>query len=432
MLNKLTINPKIIINSLLSGITLKNLIIYTCVLLACLVPRYIGDFKISIGLKFSFYTLIVFVTSLLCIRRIQIQNKIESYFLFIWLIIIAFSVWRADKIGVWGYYFVWVLTAVLFQQLLRIFININLFDIIIKALVDALFLHLLMGLYEITAHRYLFETGNVAYRLYGNVAIGMFHNLNDYATFVTTIFPFSVYKFLNQQKLWEKLYYGAITIISVFLLIRSESRAAFLTLLLLSIFLFYRFYKKSKKHKRFAIGVFITLLVSLLFNPSLQQVALDFFRNNSINPEGGSDIARINLIKNGLFFLSETYGFGVGAGNLYLWLSEKSVYPIGHLSFMHNWYVEVLATFGIVFFVFYTIYHIKILVDLYNDIDKDSIWSKHNTILISFIAFSIVCISSSSNVYSEWVWNYFAWISVYCLCNCNTDSKKELVSLKEV
>lgn len=396
-----------------------NKLIYICVVLACLAPKYYDSvLRLPIGLRVSFYTVFVVATWFLFVRIVVVHKKIESYIFLVWLFFLIVNVWRVEQIGAWGYFVVWIVTALLFQQIVYFQANNETFNIIIKAVVDGLFIQLLLGLYEITTHRYLFEIGDVIFksnRLYGNVAISMFRNLNDYATFVMTMCPFAVYKYFEQQGILKKVYYGAISLLSIFMLIRSESRAVVLTIIVLLAFLLYLNYKKSAQNKIVLSFACVIILFSFLLLPSLQQVVVNILEHNFINPESGSDSARINLIKNGLYFLFETYGFGVGAGNLVVWLGQKSVYDIGSLLFIHNWYVEILVTFGILFFLVYVVFHVKVLLNLYKKIDKTKVWSKNNTILISFLAFSIVCISSSSNFSAEWVWMYFSWISMYSL-----------------
>jgi len=396
-----------------------NKLIYICVVLACLAPKYYDSvLRLPLGLRISFFTAFVVTTWFFFIRQIAIQKKIESYIFCVWLFFVLINVWRVEQIGAWGYFVVWIVTALLFQQIIFFQANNETFDLIIKALVDGLFIQLLLGLYEITTHVYLFETGYTIYksnRLYGNVAISMFHNLNDYATFVMTMCPFAVYNYFEEQGILKKVYYGAISLLSIFMLIRSESRAVVLTIIVLLAFLLYLYYKKSAHNKIVLSFACVVVLFSFLLLPSLQQVVVNILEHNFINPESGSDSARINLIKNGLYFLFETYGFGVGAGNLVFWLGNKAVYNIGVLLYIHNWYVEILVTFGILFFLIYMVFHVKVFLKLYKKIDKTKVWSKNNTILISFLAFSIVCISSSSNFSAEWVWMYFSWISMYSL-----------------
>lgn len=243
-----------------------NTIIYVLVLLACLVPRYISTLKIHLGLNISYYTVAVMIVSLFSLRKVKIMKKIEFSFFWIWLAFIVLSVWRAEKIGVWGYYLDWILTAILFQQILYRYGDEDTYECIIRALTDALFLHLVMGIYEITAHRYLFEIGNVSSRLYGHVAIGMFHNLNDYATFVTTMIPFAIYRFKSSRKKVEKVYCAFLTLCSLYLIAISESRGAILTLLVFICGGIIMFAKKNKKNMLITGGAVMASIILILTN----------------------------------------------------------------------------------------------------------------------------------------------------------------------
>jgi len=271
-----------------------------------------------------------------------------------------------------------------------------------------------IGRWRQKAAELIFETENVniSRRLFGHAAIGMFHNLNDYATFVTTIVPFAVYRLINAKSLAAKIYCGFLSLASLYLIVLSESRGAILTLIALVCMGLYVFAKKSSRNKLLVLSCIFVFIIAILVNiAGIRTVIFNLILRNSINLSGNSDIARMNLIKNGLYFLKRTYGFGVGAGNLYNWLANESIYYIGGLRFIHNWYVEVLVTFGVLFFAIYLIFHCRLLYTLYPN--KRSFSSLKNTFFLSFICFSIVSVSSSSNVYSEWVWMYLVIVSIY-------------------
>ena len=388
-----------------------NHAIYLCVALSCFVPRYISTFKIHVGIYLSYYTIVVAILWLLSTRHIRIEKKIDSSFFYIWFFFILASVWRASNFGIWAFYLDWILTAILLRQIIIKHQDENTFEYIVRALTDALFIHLLIGLYEITFHRYLFQIGNVARTSYGHVAIGMFYNLNDYATFVTTMIPFAIYRFLASHRFKEKLYCSFLTLTSLYLIIINGSRGAILTLM---IFVFWGIIIFARKNARNLLiaGVCICIIgvMAILNVGGLYTTLINLVRNNSIDINK-TDIARINLIKNGLYFLKKTHGFGVGAGNLYSWLAEKAVYSIGELRFIHNWYVEVLVTFGILFFVIYIYFHSRILYKCYSK--NYGTGQLKTTFFLSFVCFSVVSISSSSNIYSEWVWMYLVIISLF-------------------
>lgn len=398
------------IKKLESGID-YNFMIYLCVFLACFVPRYISALKIHVGINISFFTIFVFAFWILSVRGIAIINKIEYYFFGIWAVFIIASLWRSEMIGVWAYYFDWILTAILFQQILCANRDENTYKWVVYALTDALAGQLLIGLYEITAHTYLFEIGSISSKLYGTVAISMFHNLNDYVTFVATLLPFAIYRMVTGRNIIEKIYSLALIALSCYFIVISESRAALLTLILLIFAVLFVLTKRTRYFPLLVGGAILAACLILYADLFGIRTTIHDMLFESASVSARSDTARINLLKNGLYFLSITYGFGVGAGNLFKWLAEKSIYYIGGLSFIHNWYAEILVTFGVIFFVIYVVFHLKVLYKLASGKYGKNLMK--TTMLISFLCFSAVSISSSSNVYSEWVWMYLVLMSVF-------------------
>lgn len=390
--------------------------LYLCVLLSGLTPRYILDFKIHLVIGISMYTVFVVLTWFLFVRHIRLKRNLECIFFFIWLFLVIGSIWRAKRLGVWAYYVDWTVTAILFMQLLYHRLDDNTFEIVVRTIVDSLFIQLMIGLYEITNHRYLFEIGRVSARLYGKVAISMFYNLNDYSTFIVTILPFSIYLFMKNKSIVARLYYSCIFFISIFLALKSESRGASLSLLLIVGTVLYLFIRKSKTTRTIGAIVIGIVVFVIAVIPQFRNLLLSFWGAIVFDQSGKSDDIRINLMKNGLYFLRETYGLGVGAGNLIQWLSERAIYPIEDILFMHNWYLEIAVTFGVAFFVLYMVLHIRTVIGILSNFSVDKgFWNMNNTILISFVAFSLVSISSSSNIYSEWVWMYLVFVTTFVM-----------------
>ena len=396
--------------------SLFDVFLYICVLLSGLVPRYITTFKLHIVIGISMFTIAVIITWVLFVRRLKVYKSLECSFFFIWFIWIVCSIWRAERIGVWALYLDWIITAILFMQILYYRNDQKTFDIVSIAIVDASFIQILIGLYEITVHRYVFEIGSVSRHSYGYVAISMFYNANDYATFIVTIMPFAIYLLFKRIGVFYRIYYIFIIVASIILVLRSGSRASVLGLLLIVGTLLFLFFRKSKKNILIGISVTFISVAAIVASSRLRQIITSTFMDIIRDQSGVSNSYRINLIKNGLYFLKETFGFGVGTGNLVNWLENKSIYPIGQLQLIHNWYIEIAVTFGLLFFVIYLILHIKVIVSLIKSFSmNESFWTLNNTILVSFISFSLVSISSSSNFYSEWVWMYLVFISSFVL-----------------
>lgn len=411
--------------------SLFDAFLYICVLLSGLVPRYITTFKLHIVIGISMFTIAVIITWVLFVRRLKVYKSLECSFFFIWFIWIVCSIWRAERIGVWALYLDWIITAILFMQILYYRSSQKTFDIVSIAIVDASFIQILIGLYEITFHRYIFETGNISRLAYGNVAISMFFNANDYATFIVTIMPFAIYLLFKRIGLFYKIYYSFITVASIILVLRSGSRASVLGLLLIVGTLLFLFFRKSQRNIFIGICTLFIVGAALVASSRLRQIITSTFMDIIRDQSGVSNNYRINLIKNGLYFLKETFGFGVGTGNLVNWLEYKAVYPIGQLQLMHNWYVEIAVTFGLLFFVIYMILHVRIIIKLIKSFSmNEGFWTLNNTILVSFISFSLVSISSSSNFYSEWVWMYLVFISSYVLFQSKRNSSLKIEDTK--
>lgn len=394
--------------------------IFLCALLACLVPRYIATFKLHIGLNISLFTIATLITWLVYCRRIYFKPRIDSLFLMLWFMFIVLSVWQVKMIGVWAYYVIWSLTAILFQQVLIERADRHTYFVIIKAFCFAMMVHILIGLYEITHHTYLFDNPipriDIATRLYGNVAIGIFHNLNDYAVFLATMLPFPLLMFLKSKNILSKVYFASLCCTAVYLINLSESRGALLAVSLIIFVIIVQFASRNAVTSLLACVLFAIVCIFVYINPSLNSSVKEFLNVNSISFDAaeGSDYVRVNLIRNGWYFLSETHGLGVGSGNMYWWLSNRAIYDVADIKFMHNWYFEVLFTFGVVFFIIYMYFHIHTIVKLvhYSKVERDD-FSISKCFLVCFLAFSIASVSSSSNVYSEWVWMYLALYASY-------------------
>ena len=130
-----------------------------------------------------------------------------------------------------------------------------------------------------------------------------------------------------------------------------------------------------------------------------------------LSADKGSDFVRLNLIKNGFIFLYRTCGFGTGAGNIEHWMSNYGVYYTSDILNMHNWWMEILVSFGVFIFALYLIFYIKLIIDMLHKYKINN--NKMNkTLSISFIscmaAYVIGSISASSNISAEWLWVFWA------------------------
>lgn len=383
---------------------IRDWLISFAAFLACIIPRYSGIFKIRIGINVSVFTFFVLFCWFIYAKKTRIRVTYYEVFFILWLLFTLISVTRAEAINDWAYFVVYLGTAVLWMRLLISNLNERVLENIENILLLALLFHLFLGLYETIEHVNVFELSPASNRHYGKTALTVFHNPNDYSTFVVTFFPFLLHKLLSTESKINKIVFSIGLVLAIYLLLFNGSRMAILSIIfLLALFIAYLI-----REERFRIPMIIVIFVgmfALIIVPQFRQLVANLFIDNSVDV-GGVDRARVNLIKNGLFFIKETKGLGVGPGNLSLWFENKSIYWIGPIRLMHNWYAEILTIYGVGFFVLYMIYHIKIIIGLRRTAKIKSSFDFATCAYISFLIFTIMSISSSSNVYSEWVWMY--------------------------
>lgn len=112
------------------------------------------------------------------------------------------------------------------------------------------------------------------------------------------------------------------------------------------------------------IGSTVFLLSTIVFFGKL----VDLFNASTINLSNGmlpSNIARLNLLKNTLHYILDSFGFGVGAGNISFYLKNESIYPTNHVVEVHNWLAEIMGNFGIGILLGYITMYAYLFIRLY-------------------------------------------------------------------
>ena len=283
----------------------------------------------------------------------------------------------------------------------------------------ALLIHCAIGCFEIFRTTHLFEVG-VIDTLHVGKPVSIFTNNNDFGTFVFVTMAIAL-AYVNKKFNGRKMLVFGSSIVSLCmsLIIYAQSDTTLLALfLLLVVFLTIVFKKKMSLISRvFVIICMVSVVLILLFSFSntLEMAFGEFMIHER---------ARVNLIRNGLTFLIDTWGLGIGYGNAQYYLQYKSIYNVFDIFYFHNWYLEILVCGGVCVFLLYMNFHIVIIKRFYLIItnraikdlaDSDSVINRKiiNCLYVSFLIFSVVSISSSANLYSEWVWMYLGLVSAY-------------------
>ncbi len=296
-------------------------------------------------------------------HKVSIKDLVNKYSIFLCMLLLyaIFSViWAKDLLG-WAVY-----SAVLFIGSINsvsLWVSLGNKKVVknlLKVIMAAVVLQNIVGWFEVITgiYPFAFNIDNISYNRMLRRPITFFKNVNDYATFLlfSLIFVFS-YKpkgtLYSKNPLTLKKSFKWLLLLSNFgLIVMVGSRGILLVSVLSIMFMTYLKLKNRTFQKRtFLIGVgIITLLVLLILStmsiPSLESI------------EQG-DAARVYLIMNGLLYLKDTLFMGVGAGNVSYYLEVQRYFPVGHLRTIHNWWVEFLVMYGVVFFTTYIAFYIK-------------------------------------------------------------------------
>ena len=189
---------------------------------------------------------------------------------------------------------------------------------------------------------------------------------------------------------------------------------------------FDRFARESAGHMRGAAVYVFILLPSLLKNSRCTlrervrrclRFYLRYITNAVLNlfsaPQAmpgqqplPSNLARANLLKNAFHYVIDSWGFGVGAGNVSYYLKAEPVYDTGGVVEVHNWLVEIMANFGVLTMLGYlTVYlflfgHFINVMKENRKISQD--WSQKD-LSRRWVLVSSISPSSVSNLFFHWV-----------------------------
>ncbi|TCN26674.1 teichuronic acid biosynthesis protein TuaE [Mesobacillus foraminis] len=227
----------------------------------------------------------------------------------------------------------------------------------------------------------------------------VFFNQNDFATFLTISVFFYLGAAKNSKNVLLKTASILLALMCVYTIVLTESRASLL-----------------------AVGGGAALYLFILLPPMLKKLAgaagvagvilggafvltkLDEMSANA-DPQA-SNLVRLNLLKNTFHYLLDTFGFGVGAGNLPFYLKHDPIYETDSVVEVHNWLAEIIGNFGLPVFLGYVTMYAFLFIGLYKIYQQTK---EHKALLeagmIGLAAFLISSISPSSvsNLYFHWV-----------------------------
>lgn len=368
--------------------------------------------------RFFFLTMIFILIVNLCAKnkiRLDILKKYKFLVLFFlfWFFYAFVSFFWVPSITLWikniAFLFMGMILIWGCIYHLKTFKDLKIFFFIWTVI---LFCLNLIGFWEIETGNHLVVSGLRSLVL---VPTSVFRNQNDFATFLSLSICFLLPLIKNNKKLVVR-FYGVILLgSSLYLLITTTSRANIIAIVVAFICWIFTFFKNyTAKGKLFFFILAIPLLgIFIKFFISTSSIQTLVFQLSHRIESGG---IRINLIKNSLVFLYNSLGFGVGAGNIEWYMQNKAIFDTQGILNVHNWWVELLANYGIIIFSLYCYLYMTTMRKAIKKIKKaTSLWdiTFAETIFLGGITFFLASISSSSIMALNFQWLFWGFTFSY-------------------
>lgn len=374
----------------LTGIDITITLSSISLIVLIIVDLFVNDFKIT------------------CFKR---NSNIWRKMIFFWILWTIMSfIWSKDIIStgkVFSIFLVGFIYSYYFQKLVD---SKDKMKKILTTLTYALFIHNILCFLELKYGLYFFSIYADKYLAKG-YPVSTFTNTNNLGCYLTIMIFLSLYSYnIEKKDSKKKIFHIILVVSSLFILINTNSRAAIISIVI-SLFIYVIFMIKRLK-------VFLSIsLISLVFvvtinlnynyNMYFNSFVSDVFSINILST-GGSDFYRKNAYLNGLDFLKDTYGFGVSVGNVEFWMENYGLRFTNNIKPLHNWWLEILVSSGIVvtFFMLLTwcTYYVNIFTSYINSNSNYKKKLLKVNIMIIGIAFTVASIAPSSLYKMEWPW----------------------------
>lgn len=206
----------------------------------------------------------------------------------------------------------------------------------------------------------------------------VFVNENNYAVFISMSLPFLLTKWKYCTYCWNRILWGTGIAAGIYFIFVTGSRinyfVMFVSILLFSLLL-------TSRGQRLRVLTSLTLIVIgvWLFFGITQPAAqgyltarvgevinaywelVDGAQTGERMVSSQSIAVRINMIRNGILFLRQTWGRGVGVGNFEAWIVDQKEYSTMDYVNPHNWWVELSVEYGLFIALSYVTFFIYLI-----------------------------------------------------------------------
>lgn len=408
---------------------------------------------VDVGIKLSLYRIIFLLTGYLFVLMIinndqQLRfypskfSNMYTVFYVIWLLHSLISISWSRNLAGWAKANIFIGIGVFSIIFIQLFIKekkdlLNVF----RSIALGTSIHVILGLYELVTGKYFWAGKEflVKYKpasrnFFTRIPISIYANENDYAT-VLLMGSFVILFLAREAKsLYLKIGYTMLWICCFGLIYQTDSRANVFAFFVGLAAMVAAYFSRiiTRKGIILTLGLFGTLGVGALIISSSLRVNIIKLLTLLAGTEpysGSSNETRINLIKNGFYFLRNSLGFGVGAGNIEHYMKTTAIFQTGGISNMHNWWMEILTGYGIIIFVMYVLVYVSMMYKAYQyyQHNADPFVRKASLSILGYlVAYILSSISSATNVINEWQWVIFGVIIAF-FSYCESNGKKKRV-----
>ncbi|MDD4239448.1 MAG: O-antigen ligase family protein, partial [Desulfotomaculaceae bacterium] len=252
---------------------------------------------------------------------------------------------------------------------------------------------------------------------------GFFKNPNDLATYLVLYLPF-IYvlgRYLS-RKLSTFTFFPVLLLAAgtgIYLILQTGSRANMIALVpmalaAVALYLIQSRYKALRNITFLSIALVMgyscmTSCVPEFANWSNRQYRIASHHLSTLEYAGGQESARVVLYRNAVTELKAHSFMGVGAGNAEEHMKKYRTGTFRILA-LHNWWLEILANYGIFVFVLYLTFYVKLLYELFVvavRAGQGLLRVLGESCLLALVGFPIAAVSSSSLIYARFMWILF-------------------------
>ena len=383
--------------------------------------------------------LIVLVCAIALNRKLKLDKWTSEIYVFLcfWIIYAIFSLLWVKDTTIGAYYIrrilFYLLTFIIFTQLFQ---NRK-YRITAPLIMQLIFLgYCLINIWEMVTWQHLPSS-----RLYGiplPIPTGAYYNENNGAVFMLMLAPFLTVKTpLTSSKLGK----AAALVLFLFMTIVSavqSSRLALVFMFILGIYYFIRAGLFLKVVSVALIALSLTIFITSFGREARMAKILLHRQLISIVNENKSYLMTSSKIRHqlnleSLNLAAESKFFGIGAGSYEIYIGKGRYHNTSWVVNPHNWWMELLANFGLIIMLGMIIIYTRWLFRLWQlrqsaETEDVNLYDAYFVSLLMFIPLSIIP-SSIKGYYSIWI--YFGLIHSVCVAGKIYSNKtRELTDIK--